>query len=148
MVVSMQPVHPLLAGPQLFLTWPYLVMRALDDMHRMVAIADDTNQRLRALEAHASSIQGQLDNALEIGNEVVAVGRKFESGARSIIAEGKNIEEAARMVADRAGDVIAALPVLEQALVFAAPLEGAVQRFGRFLDNLPGGGSGGQQLKE
>ncbi len=128
----MDNVNPLLAGPQLFFTWPYLVLRALDDLHRAVGIAEDTNQRMRAIEQHASSLQGQLD-------DVITVGKKFESGAKSIIAEGKRIEAAAKQVSERAGDVVAALPVLEQALVLAQPLEGAVQRLGRFLESLPGG---------
>jgi hypothetical protein len=141
----MEPVHPLLAGPQLLLTWPYLVMRALDDLHRAVEIANDTNKRMRAIEAQAVSLQGQLESVVEIGNEVVGVGKRFESGAKSIIAEGKRIEAAAKQVSERASDVVAALPVLEQALVLAQPLEGAVQRLGRFLESLPGGPS---QLKK
>jgi hypothetical protein len=145
MVVFMEPVHPLLSGPQLLFTWPYLVLRGLDDLHKAVGIAEDTNRRMRAIEEQAVSLQGQLDAVVEIGNEVVSVGKKFESGARSIIAEGKRIEDAAKQVADRAADVIAAIPVLEQALVFAQPLEGAVQRLGRFLENLPG--SGPNQLR-
>jgi hypothetical protein len=146
---AMEPVHPLLAGPQLLLTWPYLVIRGLDDLHKAVVIAEDTNKRMRAIEEHAVSLQGQLDAVVDIGNEVVGVGKKFEAGAKSIIAEGKRIEAAAKQVSERASDVIAALPVLEQAMVFAQPLEGAVQRLGRFLEGLPGsgGGSAGPQLK-
>lgn len=142
MVVSMEPVHPLLAGPQLIVTWPYLVLRALDDLHRVVGIAEDTNKRMRAIEQHAVSLQGQVDSVVEIGNEIVAVGKKFESSARSIVNEGKRIEAAAKQVTDRAGEVLAALPVLEQAMAFAQPLEGAVSRLGKFIENLPGGGPG------
>lgn len=124
----MEPVHPLLAGPQLLVTWPYLVLRALDDLHKVVEIAEDNNQRMRAIEAHAAAIQGQVDTAVEVG--------------RSLVAEGRRIEKAAKQVTDRAGDVVAAIPVLEQALALTQPLEGAVSRLGRFLDNLPGGGPG------
>ena len=40
---------------------------------------------------------------------------------------------------DRAGELVEALPTIEQAVTMVSPLEGAVERLGRTIDRLPGG---------
>jgi hypothetical protein len=56
-----------------------------------------------------------------------------------IDARGAEIVDRATRVADTGAELIAVLPAFERALEMATPLEGAIDRFGRFVDRLPGG---------
>ncbi|MBV8942247.1 MAG: hypothetical protein JO240_10980, partial [Solirubrobacterales bacterium] len=42
-------------------------------------------------------------------------------------------------LAETGSELIAVLPALERAMEMASPLEGAIDRFGRLVDRLPGG---------
>jgi len=103
----------------------------------------------------------------QIGREVLRVARRLDERAETIILLGERLDvRAAELlelgdamrdlgdridirggeIADRAGQVvetgaelIAVLPAFERALEMATPLEGAIDRFGRLVDRLPGG---------
>ncbi|MBV9474481.1 MAG: hypothetical protein JO315_00285, partial [Acidobacteria bacterium] len=48
------------------------------------------------------------------------------------------VASAARL-SQTGSELIGALPALERAIEMASPLEGAIDRFGRLVDRLPGG---------
>ena len=103
----------------------------------------------------------------QIGREVLLVARRLDQRAEAIMVLGERLDvRAAELlelgdamrdlgdridmrggeIADRAGQVvetgaelIAVLPAFERALEMATPLEGAIDRFGRLVDRLPGG---------
>jgi hypothetical protein len=45
----------------------------------------------------------------------------------------------ANKVTETGAELIAVLPAFERAIEMATPLEGAIDRFGRLVDRLPGG---------
>ena len=104
----------------------------------------------------------------ELGREILLVARQLDQRAESILVLGERLDvraaellelgDAMRDLGDRinmrggeitpsrAGQVvetgaelIAVLPAFERALEMATPLEGAIDRFGRLVDRLPGG---------
>ncbi len=160
MVGSVNLVAPLLIPPK-------LLLRALDDLHTIATVAQDTSRRLDRLEATLDEalalghriesiggdllgMAGRMDRRavamLNLGERidaradaVLALGEKVDARGRQLVDEGRLMQERAREVTDRAGELVEALPLLERALGLAMPLEGAVERLGRVADRLPGG---------
>ena len=144
-----------------------LLLRALDDLHAVAVAAQDLGPRLDGLEDRFDRIEGEIEEAIGVarqierrGTDVLGVGERFlELGAsieqragaivalgdsaealvRAVLAEGERIEAAALEVATTGAELAAALPMLQRAMEMTAPLEGAVERFGRVVDRLPGG---------
>jgi len=56
-----------------------------------------------------------------------------------IDVRGGEIADRAGQVVETGAELIAVLPAFERALEMATPLEGAIDRFGRLVDRLPGG---------
>lgn len=123
---------------------PRLVLRALDDLHRIALVAEDVNRRVGRLEA-------MLDESLTLGRDLEAMGgevltlfrrldrravallqlgERMEAHASSvlhlgeriderghqIVAEGKALQASAREVTESAAHVLEALPLLERAV--------------------------------
>jgi hypothetical protein len=100
----------------------------------------------------ARAAPAQLDRILELGEEIAAIGRglleitellamgsEMQVLGGQVDARGAEIAASASEVVETGNDLIAVLPTLERALQLATPLEGAIDRFGRFVDRLPGG---------
>src|SRR5579884_642726 len=115
---------------------------------------------LGAIARAARRAPAQLDRVLELGEEIAAIGhgvlavaerlddravQLIELGAQMrelgehIDARGAEIVERVTRVADTGEELIGVLPALERAIEMATPLEGAIDRFGRLVDRLPGG---------
>jgi hypothetical protein len=58
---------------------------------------------------------------------------------QQVDARGAEIVDRATRVVETGSELIGVLPALERALEMASPLEGAIDRFGRLVDRLPGG---------
>jgi hypothetical protein len=126
---------------------PKLILRALDDLHKIAVVAESLNGRLDRLEARAEEIQEQLGVAIDVavaierrGEEVIATVAKIDSRVDDVIVQAALISERAQLVATTGAEVAAALPLLQRAVELTEPLEGAVERLGRVVDRLPGGG--------
>ena len=78
----------------------------------------------------------QLDRR---GAEIVDVGIRIQALADRFDARAADMADQAAVVTETASELIALLPTLERALQMATPLEGAIDRFGRLVDRLPGG---------
>jgi methyl-accepting chemotaxis protein len=99
---------------------------------RVLEIAERLDQRAEA----ALSIGQQLD---ERAAALLELGTKMEVMGGQVNSRGAQIVDSATQVAETGAELIAVLPTLERALEMASPLEGAIDRFGRLVDRLPGG---------
>jgi hypothetical protein len=132
---------------------PRLIIRAADDLHRMVILAEKSLERLEAMERRTDRmlelgerIDGRADQVLGLGERistqteaVTELGAEIEALGRRMLEQGMIIEKQAEAVAARAGELVEALPTIEMAVSMVSPLEGAVERIGRAVDRLPGG---------
>jgi hypothetical protein len=112
----------------------------------LIALGGELDQRANALIA----LGDQLDARAE---EMARLGMLLDRRAEELLASGAEINALGDRIHDRGGEivdradnvvhtgdrVIEALPTLERALQLATPLEGAIDRVGRFVDRLPGG---------
>lgn len=125
---------------------PRLLLRALDDLHTLAQAVPrvlDLGERILDL---GERIDDRAEAILELGSRIdrqgealVALGGEMQDLGGRVLGQGDLIEQRAREVADRAAQVIAALPLLERAVALGEPLEGTVERLGRMVDRLPGG---------
>ena len=126
------------------LTFPFeiparLARRAVDDLGAIANIARELPVRLDELDARIETMQVQLDRALTLGEAIESHGSSMvELGGRMEV-HGEALLEIGARIAERGGEIAAALPALERAVAIATPLEGTVERLGRALDRIPGG---------
>jgi hypothetical protein len=71
--------------------------------------------------------------------ELVELGAQMRDLGEQIDVRGAEIVDRATRVVETGAELIAVLPTFERALEMASPLEGAIDRFGRLVDRLPGG---------
>jgi hypothetical protein len=138
---------------------PHIISRALSDLGSLARIARnapatlertlDLGDQILAMGRDMLAIAERLDARVEA---VLAMGARIEDGATELVelgirmeqlgarvnSRGEEIVDRAAEVVQRAGELIAVLPALERALELATPLEGAIDRFGRLVDRLPG----------
>lgn len=128
--------------------------------HRVLAIAERLDQRAEAILAMGERIEARADGILTIGevldaraDSIVELGERLDQRAGALIELGERmgtvgdrvdthgaaIVDSANRVADTGNELIGVLPALERAVAMATPLEGAIDRFGRLVDRLPGG---------
>jgi uncharacterized protein (DUF3084 family) len=112
----------------------------------LLEIAERLDARADAVLAMGQRIEDRTDALLALGGSVeerahqlVELGARMEALGERVDARGKEVAERAGEVVERGGELIAVLPALERALELATPLEGAIDRFGRLVDRLPGG---------
>jgi len=72
-------------------------------------------------------------------SELIDLGTRMHDLGDRVDATGTEVASQAGSVVETATELIAVLPTLERALQMATPLEGAIDRFGRLVDRLPGG---------
>jgi hypothetical protein len=71
--------------------------------------------------------------------ELIELGTRMHDLGDRVDARGGEVADQAAAVVATAHELITVLPALERALDIATPLEGAIDRFGRLVDRLPGG---------
>lgn len=122
------------------------------------AVVNRVLSDLSAIARAARETPAQLQQLRELGQELVAIGEsvleiaeRLDQRAAAIMELGERIDVRGAEIVERAGQVtetgtelIAVLPALERAIEMATPLEGAIDRFGRLVDRLPGGGVRGR----
>ena len=79
-----------------------------------------------------TKLDGRTAELIDLGARLHAVGDRVD-------VRGAEVADQAGAVVQTATELIAVLPTLERALDMATPLEGAIDRFGRLVDRLPGG---------
>ena len=98
----------------------------------VLEIAERLDRRAEATMLLGERLDMRAAELVELG------GAMHELGLR-IDVRGAEIVDRATRVADTGDELLTALPAFERALDMATPLEGAIDRFGRLVDRLPGG---------
>ena len=129
-----------------------LVTQALDDLHAIAEAA----RRLPEIEARLTeqfeTLNAQAQQIAELGERFLERTQAFDRQAERLIDQGERLYDkseqmltqterviaSAQEVAVRGAEVAAALPHLQQLASTAEPLQGTIERFGRFVDRLPG----------
>jgi hypothetical protein len=106
--------------------------------HRVVDIAERLDQRAEAIMVIGEQIDTRAQALVELGGSMRELGERVD-------ARGAEIVDRATRVVETGSELLTLLPALEKALEMATPLEGAIDRFGRFVDRLPGGQGRGRQ---
>jgi hypothetical protein len=102
--------------------------------HSVQEIAERLDGRAAAMMTLGERLDARATELVELGAEIRAAGDRIDS-------RGAEIVDAASRVVETGNDLVTVLPTFERALEMATPLEGAIDRFGRLVDRLPGGGT-------
>ena len=123
-----------------------LARTAPAQFERMLVIGEDIAASARAALEIAERLDRRADAVLSIGerldaraSELVDLGGHMREIGQQVDARGAEIVDRASKVIETGSELIGVLPALERALEMASPLEGAIDRFGRLVDRLPGG---------
>jgi hypothetical protein len=100
-------------------------------------VAERLDRRAEAIMALGDQLDSRAAELIELGGSMRDLGERVD-------ATGVEIVDRATRVVQTGSDLIGVLPALERALEMATPLEGAIDRLGRFVDRLPGGASRGR----
>ena len=94
----------------------------------------------------AERLDKRAEAALDLGerldaraSELLKLGRRMEKLGKRVDKRGEEITKSAARVTETGTELIAMMPTLQRAIEMASPLEGAIDRFGRLVDRLPGG---------
>jgi hypothetical protein len=99
----------------------------------LLEIAERLDRRAEAVMALGDRLDRRAGELIDLGGNMQLLGEQVD-------ARGAEIVDRAAAVVQTGSELINVLPALERALDMATPLEGAIDRFGRFVDRLPGGG--------
>lgn len=105
----------------------------------VLEIAERLDRRADAALALGERLDGRADELLKLGRKMEKLGRRVDKRGAEIVERGEEITQSAARVTETGTELIAMLPTLDRALEMASPLEGAIDRFGRLVDRLPGG---------
>lgn len=105
----------------------------------VLEIAERLDRRADAALALGERLDARADEMLKLGRKMEKLGKRIDKRGAEIVDAGDEIVASAARLADTGSDLIGALPTLERAIEMASPLEGAIDRFGRLVDRLPGG---------
>jgi hypothetical protein len=98
----------------------------------VLAIAERLDARTEAAIALGERLDQRIQELIELGDRVQKLGQRVDE-------RGAEIVDRANRVNQTGAELIAVLPAFERAVEMATPLEGAIDRFGRLVDRLPGG---------
>lgn len=115
-------------------------------INRMLELGEEIATIGRAVLEIAERLDERAEAVLEIGHRLderaaalLELGTRIEVLGAQVDSRGAEIVDSATRVAETGSELIGVLPTLERALQMASPLEGAIDRFGRLVDRLPGG---------
>ena len=98
----------------------------------VLEIAERLDERADAIMMLGERLDMRADELVQMGTEMREVGQRIDS-------RGGEIVDSANRVVETGNELITVLPAVERALEMTTPLEGAIDRFGRLVDRLPGG---------
>ena len=112
----------------------------------VLEIAERLDRRAEAIMSLGERLDDRAEQLLEVGSAMRQLGEQIDDRGAELIDRGAEIIDRGGEIVDRAtrvvetgSELIAVLPAFERALEMATPLEGAIDRFGRLVDRLPGG---------
>jgi hypothetical protein len=118
---------------------PGQIERMLTLGEEMAAIGRDVLEIAQRLDERADAVLSIGQRLDERAAGLLQLGARMEGLGEQVDARGGEIVDRAAQVVETGSELIAVLPTLERALQMATPLEGAIDRFGRLVDRLPGG---------
>ncbi|MBV9167982.1 MAG: hypothetical protein JO342_17735 [Solirubrobacterales bacterium] len=105
----------------------------------VLEIAERLDGRADAALALGQRLDERAAELLELGRRMERLGKRVDKRGAEFVEAGEEIVASAGRLAETGSELIAVLPALERAMEMASPLEGAIDRFGRLVDRLPGG---------
>jgi hypothetical protein len=105
----------------------------------VLEIAEHLDQRADAALELGECLDARAVEILKLGRKMEKLGKRVDKRGADIVDAGDEIVASSARLAETGSDLIGALPTLERAIEMARPLEGAIDRFGRLVDRLPGG---------
>ena len=105
----------------------------------VLEIAQHLDQRADAALELGERLDARAAELLKLGRRMEKLGKRVDKRGAEIVEAGEEIVASSARLAETGSDLIGALPTLERAIDMARPLEGAIDRFGRLVDRLPGG---------
>ena len=105
----------------------------------VLEIAERLDRRAEAALALAERLDARAAEVMKLGRKMEKLGKRVDKRGAEIVERGEELVTSAARVAETGSDLIDLLPTLDRALEMASPLEGAIDRFGRLVDRLPGG---------
>ena len=112
----------------------------------VLEIAERLDDRAGAILDLGAQLDRRAGTIIDLGaqledrsSELIDLGTRMHDLGDRVDATGTEVASQAGSVVETATELIAVLPTLERALQMATPLEGAIDRFGRLVDRLPGG---------
>lgn len=127
---------------------------------QVLSLAERLDARAEAIMELGERLDQRAETIMELGERldrraeaIMVMGERLDSRAADLIergdairvlgdridARGEEIVDRASRVVETGTELITVLPAFERALEMATPLEGAIDRFGRLVDRLPGG---------
>jgi hypothetical protein len=100
--------------------------------HRVLAVTERLDRRAEAIMRLGEQLDARAAELIVLGDGIRELGGDIDT-------RGAEIVDRAGQVVETGSELIAVLPAFERALEMATPLEGAIDRFGRLVDRLPGG---------
>ena len=152
-------MNPLLAPFELTIGLGSRVMRDLDAMSevarsipRVIGLLESLDRRAGQVLDLGERIDARAEAMLELGHSldrraeaILTLGGRIDERGAELGAIGSQMLTEARLVQERAAEVvqganemIAVLPSVKRAIEIGEPLEGAIERFARVVDRLPG----------
>jgi hypothetical protein len=98
----------------------------------ILVLGERLDNRAEAIIELGARLDGRTNDLIELGTQMHDLGARVDQ-------RGAEVAGQAGAVVDSATELITVLPTIERALQLATPLEGAIDRFGRLVDRLPGG---------
>jgi hypothetical protein len=113
---------------------------------RLVELGEEIAAIGRSVQEIAERLDSRADAIMALGErldaraaELVRMGSDMREVGQRIDTRGGEIVDSSTRVVETGSELITMLPAFERALEMATPLEGAIDRFGRLVDRLPGG---------
>ncbi len=100
--------------------------------HRVLDLAERIDDRAEAILTLGQRLDRRTGELLGLGVDIRGLGGQID-------ARGAELVDRATQVVATGGDLLGVMPTLQRAIEMTAPLEGAIDRFGRLVDRLPGG---------
>ncbi|HET9719934.1 MAG TPA: hypothetical protein VFP55_07655 [Solirubrobacteraceae bacterium] len=137
-MAAVRLLRDLQAFEHLIRTAPAQIGQLLTLAEEIVGLGERVLEIAERLDARAESI-GRLGERLDRrAGELIETGEGMQAMGDRIDGRGEEIVASAERVSQTAHELMLVLPALERALDLATPLEGAIDRFGRFVDRFPG----------
>ncbi len=106
---------------------------------QVLELGERIDRRAEAMLELGQSLDRRADAILTLGGKIDERGAELGAIGSQMLTEAKLVQERAAEVVAGANEMIAVLPSVRRAIEIGEPLEGAIERFARVVDRLPGG---------